>query len=78
MLGGVRLIRLDDALLDDAAELWPPLRSLDAVHLAAAPRSLGADLAAVITYDRRMASAARELGLRVEQAGLSRQPGARR
>ena len=66
VLQGIRLVRLDDALLDDAAALTPPLRSLDAVHLAAA-RSLGDDLLAVVTYDRRMASAARELGLRVEQ-----------
>lgn len=59
------LLRLDDALLD-AASLLPveALRSLDAVHLAAAQR-LGRDLAAVISYDERMLSAATALGMPV-------------
>jgi uncharacterized protein len=60
------LIRLDDALFTAASELDPPpLRSLDAIHLAAA-LSLGSDLAGLITYDRRMTEGARALGLRVE------------
>jgi hypothetical protein len=64
-LAALHLIRLDDQLLDRAAELEPPgLRSLDAIHLAAA-QSLGSDLAALITYDRRMAAAAEALGLPV-------------
>jgi predicted nucleic acid-binding protein len=63
-LDRVTLIRLDDELLDKAADLTPPLRSLDAIHLAAA-RELGTDLAAVVTYDERMTRAARELGLEV-------------
>jgi predicted nucleic acid-binding protein len=63
------LIRLDDALYDAAADLEPvSLRSLDAVHLAAA-RSVGSDLAGVVTYDRRMAEAAAALELRVEAPG---------
>lgn len=61
----IHLIRLDDQLLDRAAELDPPgLRSLDAIHLAAA-LSLGSDLAALITYDQRMAVAAEALSLPV-------------
>ena len=40
------------------------LRSLDAIHLATAER-LGADLGGLITYDDRLAHAARRLGLRV-------------
>jgi len=40
------------------------LRSLDAIHLAAA-RALGDALAELITYDRRMAEAAEGIGLRV-------------
>lgn len=40
------------------------LRSLDAIHLATA-HQLGADLRQLITYDDRMATAARELGFRV-------------
>lgn len=63
------LIRLDDALYDAAADLQPPsLRSLDAVHLAAA-LSLGRDLAGVVTYDTRMADAARALDVLVEAPG---------
>jgi len=63
LLAGVHLIRLDDALLDGAADLDPTeLRSLDSIHLAAAS-SLGDDLAAVVTYDERLLTAAAYLGL---------------
>jgi len=68
-----QLSRLDQVLLttellDRAALLTPTvqLRSLDAIHLAAA-QVAGADLRAVVTYDRRMADAAQELGLVVER-----------
>lgn len=65
VLAGVDLIGVDDALLDDAAELGgETLRTLDAIHLAAA-RSLRADLAALVTYDARMSAAAAELRLTV-------------
>ena len=58
-------MRLDDALLDAAGALDPGvLRSLDAIHLAAA-LTVAAQLEAVVTYDPRMAAAARLLGLRV-------------
>jgi len=47
----------------------PPSRwRTDAIHLAAA-QVVGADLRAVVTYDRRMAEAARDLGLAVERPG---------
>jgi predicted nucleic acid-binding protein len=63
LLAGVHLIRLDDALLDRAADLDPTdLRSLDSIHLAAAT-SLGDDLAAVVSYDDRLLAAAQSLGL---------------
>ena len=59
------LISLDRALLDRAGLLGPPgLRSLDAVHLAAA-LTVGPDLGELITYDVRMAEAARAQGLTV-------------
>ena len=60
----LHLIRLDDRLLDEAGGLSGGLRSLDAIHVAAA-RALGADLGAFVTYDRRMESVARALGLPV-------------
>jgi len=49
-----------------AGDLLPgsALRSLDAVHLATA-RAAGAALTAVVTYDTRMAAAARDVGLTV-------------
>jgi len=63
LLAGVHLIRLEDALLDNAADLDPSeLRSLDSIHLAAAA-SLGDDLAAVVSYDDRLLTAATSLGL---------------
>ena len=70
-----QLSRLDQVLLgtevlDRAATLASnvQLRSLDAIHLAAA-QVVGADLRAVVTYDRRMADAAKDLGLAVERPG---------
>ena len=70
-----QLSRLDQvvltaALLDRAATLAPdvPLRSLDAIHLAAA-LVVGEELRAVVTYDRRMAGAAEDLGIEVETPG---------
>jgi predicted nucleic acid-binding protein len=58
---------LGGALLDRAAGLAPQvqLRSLDAIHLAAA-QTVGDDLRAIVTYDRRMADAAGALGLVVQ------------
>jgi predicted nucleic acid-binding protein len=64
------LIRLDDDLYESAADLEPPLlRSLDALHLAAA-LGVGPDLAGVVTYDGRLAEGARTLGLPVEAPGV--------
>ena len=71
LLRRLEMVALDDALLDAAGVLGPgTLRSLDAVHLAAA-MGLGDDLVAVVTYDNRMAMAARALGLHVVSPGAS-------
>ncbi len=57
----IDLVRLNDRVLTLAGELPPPaLRSLDAIHLATA-RLLGSSLARLVTYDERMATAARSL-----------------
>ncbi len=65
LLARISLVRLDDLLLDEAAALnGANVRSLDAIHLAAA-QALGTGLAEVITYDRRMAHAAHHVGLSV-------------
>lgn len=62
-------ITIDRDLLDAAATLVPGtiLRSLDAIHLAAA-QALGASLKCVLTYDRRMQDAATALGIVVDAA----------
>jgi predicted nucleic acid-binding protein len=59
-------VALDVDVLDRAASLVPDslLRSLDAIHLASA-ELLGGELRAVVTYDRRIASAAALLRLPV-------------
>jgi uncharacterized protein len=63
----LHLIRLDGRVLDDAGSLLPAtrLRTLDAIHLAAA-RRVAPGLTAVVTYDRRMAAGAAALGLPIE------------
>jgi uncharacterized protein len=59
------LVCIDDPLLDSAALLpVEDLRSLDAIHLAAAQR-LGSDLSVLVSYDDRMVTAARAMGIRV-------------
>jgi predicted nucleic acid-binding protein len=66
LLDSVSFMTADVTLSDDAGILRPPeLRSLDAIHLATA-RSLGTRLAAVVTYDQRLAGAAAWYGIPVE------------
>ena len=66
VLRRIDLIRLDDSLLDAAGVLDPRiLRSLDAVHLAAA-QLVAPELYAVVTYDRCLAEGAVLLGFNVE------------
>ncbi len=65
LLQRLHVVQIDDELLDAAAALDPRvLRSLDAIHLAAA-QLFGDALTAVVTYDRRMAAAAGLLDLTV-------------
>jgi len=68
-LAAVTLVRLRPAIFDRAGRLrGPDLRSLDALHLEAA-RAIGDDLAGIVTYDRRLARAADDLGLAVVAPG---------
>jgi len=65
VLSTLDLVRISDRTLTVAGELQPAeLRSLDAIHLATA-QQFDAELNHVVTYDDRMAVAARALGLRV-------------
>ncbi|HEX5494770.1 MAG TPA: type II toxin-antitoxin system VapC family toxin [Mycobacteriales bacterium] len=58
-------IPIDDDIVEAAVnEPDRMLRSLDAIHLATA-RQLGADLTSLITYDDRLAGAARDAGMAV-------------
>lgn len=66
LISGLTRVDVDRGVLTAAAALPPSeMRSLDAIHLATA-LALGAELDAVLTYDARMAEAARAAGLRVE------------
>ena len=67
LLASLDLVALTDRLLDTAATLAPAsLRTLDAIHLAAA-MTAGPRLDAVVTYDDRMATAASAAGLTLAQ-----------
>jgi len=69
VLDGLILLTLTTATFEAAGRLNPDhLRSLDAIHLAAA-LSLGDDLDAVVTYDERFAQAARLAGVHVTAPG---------
>jgi len=60
----LHLVPLNNRLLDAAATTLPPeLRTLDAIHLAAAMTA--PDLRAIVTYDTRLTDAAATAGLAV-------------
>lgn len=70
LLARVSLVDLDAAVVRRAAQLDPPeLRSIDAIHVATA-LSL-AQLDGLVTYDVRLASAARLVGLTVHSPGMT-------
>ncbi len=65
MLHTLQLVQLGDALLDAAGILDPvKMRSLDAIHLAAAAL-IAPELTAVVTYGARMVEGAALLGFPV-------------
>jgi len=65
VLLGLALLKLDDEIVEAAENLSPEiLRSLDAIHLATA-NSLRTHVSAFVTYDFRLAQAAKTLGLNV-------------
>ncbi len=65
VLDAVTLLHVTPAVFEDAGRLDPSgLRSLDAIHLAAA-LDLGDDLDGLITYDDRLADAAVSHGIAV-------------
>lgn len=65
VLARIDLIRINDRVVEQASTLLQQeVRSLDALHLATA-LLLGPSLEAIVTYDDRMARAARALSKRV-------------
>src|SRR5437868_6771614 len=65
VLSRVDLVRVNNRILNLAGSLSPvELRSVDAIHLATASR-LGSDLGEIVTYDDRLAAAARSMGYKV-------------
>lgn len=68
-LGTITLLAVDEATLESAATLEPPtLRSLDALHLAAAV-SMADELGRFYCYDARLADAAAARGIEVRRPG---------
>ena len=67
LLDHIVLLGVTPEVLDSAARLDPTsLRSLDAIHVVAA-LDLGTDLGGFVTYDERLAAAARGYGIVVVQ-----------
>jgi predicted nucleic acid-binding protein len=65
ILDSIGVVELNEAIARSAAAVGPaPLRTLDAIHLATAV-ALAPDLDAFVTYDDRLAEAARAIGLPV-------------
>lgn len=65
LLDRVEVVGIDDAVIESAGRLpGPLLRSLDALHLATA-LLIREDVDALLTYDERLADAARAHGLAV-------------
>lgn len=68
-LGLMALVGIDEPVVTAAAELGPPpLRSLDAIHLATA-LTIGADIGTVVTYDDRLHDAVVAAGLPAARPG---------
>ena len=65
VMSAITTVHLDGAILKTAGQLKDPLlRSLDAIHLGAA-LSIGDYPEAFVTYDERLAAAARRLKMKV-------------
>ena len=62
VLRRIQLLRVNDRVLREAGRMEPAdLRSLDAIHLASA-QLIGSAIRQIVTYDERMAAAARASG----------------
>jgi predicted nucleic acid-binding protein len=76
LLDLLEVVELTPEIAGRAGDVQPALlRTLDAVHLATA-LAIGTDLDAFVTYDARLASAARTIGLPVIRPGGGSGPAA--
>jgi predicted nucleic acid-binding protein len=65
ILANMLIVEIDDGVAEAAGAVQPTsLRTLDAIHLASA-LTLAPELDALVTYDARLADAARAAGLTV-------------
>ncbi|MCY3631460.1 MAG: type II toxin-antitoxin system VapC family toxin [bacterium] len=72
VLASVRLFRIGEHIFERAGLLDPAsMRSLDAIHLASA-LDLGRDLEGIVTYDNRLAEAAKQNAIPVMSPGIDR------
>jgi uncharacterized protein len=70
VMAGIGRLAVDTSVRFTAARLRPTsLRSLDAIHLASA-LSLGDEVQAFVTYDKRLLDAAQAAGLPVASPGV--------
>jgi predicted nucleic acid-binding protein len=71
LLDGLDILPLAEPVIALAETIGPPtLRSLDAIHLAAAAQ-IERELAAFVTYDRRLLDGCREVGLATASPGAT-------
>lgn len=74
VLRRVAMCDIDDSVRATAAAYQDAgLRSLDAIHLATAHAVFGGNLAAFVTYDRRLLEAANAEGLPIDSPGVDRE-----
>jgi uncharacterized protein len=72
LLDGLDILALTEPVIALAETIGPPtLRSLDAIHLAAAAQ-LKRELTAFVTYDRRLLDGCREVGIATASPGAVR------
>ncbi|MEU7138968.1 type II toxin-antitoxin system VapC family toxin [Nocardia sp. NPDC046473] len=69
MINEYASIPVNDRIRDLAAYLPGGLKSLDAIHVASATQ-LGSELVALVTYDKTMATVARQHGLPIAMPGI--------
>lgn len=72
MLGGTALVSIDASVVETACRLPGHIKSLDAIHLATAlALNSGKDPVTMLTYDKELAEASIDNGLRCASPGAT-------